>query len=492
MNNLFPYLMESSLCLAVCYGFYYLVLQKETTLLFNRFYLLGTTLFSLMTPLLKIPLNLPEVAVMATGSKTTSTTVSVMEDPTMIQFLPVQEAALSTADWLLITWLSISVFFLLRFVFNVSRIIYAGQSGEKVNYSNAKLILSNRGLSPHSFFRYIFLNKTDYESGAINNEVLLHEKAHCDELHTIDILFIEFIKVFFWWNPFVWMYKQSMQLNHEYLADNKVLQNTNIIDYQKAILGVLEKNRSLALVSHFNYYSIKKRFTMMTKTKTKNNSQLWRIWLSLPILLGLFALTVNTNAQEKGDDKEKVKKEIKIELKGEELSKEEIDKIIEKEVSKLHLDDDQDVNVNVDSENGVTTITINGGKAIAIALDDEDIEKEMKVIKIQKEGEDELKWIVKNNKDLEMELDKMEMKLQYELEDLDEKIKVIQIRTEDEMQRKMEEIELRLEEIGEKKEEIMKILEEELMDKYQLDEKMEIIKIIEVEEKDTKEKKKRK
>lgn len=496
MIKMLPYIIESSICLSVCYGFYHLFLQKENTLLFNRIYLLGTVLLSLIIPLITIPIVLPNFINLMNESSTPMISTVTEAQPIITEGLSIHQNTNSIADVLLIIFLIITATFFIRVVINVALILYNSKNGVQVRYDNAKLILSTNNISPHTFFKFIFLNKDDYENGVINDEVLQHEKAHCDQLHTIDILFIELVKVFFLWHPMVWMYKRSIQLNHEYLADKEVLQHINIIDYQKAILGILEKNQSLALVSHFNYYSIKKRFIMMTKMKTNNKSQLWRIWLFLPVMIGMFALTVDLNAQESGEKKEKVKKEIKIEIKEDkELSKEEIDKIIEKELAKHQLDK-KDVDVNVESNNGVTVISINGGKAIFLEMDDADDENEseenVRIIKIKKDGTDEVKWISKVDDELEIEMEALEKELEIELKDLDKKIEIIQLKNEDDMQKKMEEISKRLEEIGAKKEEIMMIIEEELMRKNVMEERRIEMEVIHMENEHNKNKKKRK
>ncbi|MEZ5009112.1 MAG: M56 family metallopeptidase [Chitinophagales bacterium] len=495
MIKMLPYIIESSICLTVCYGFYHLLLQKENTLLFNRIYLLGTVLLSIIIPFITIPIVLPDFINLASENSSKMVNTTVVAQPVITEGLPIQHTTKTISEWLFLAFTFITAIFFIRFVINVAHILYNSRKGEKVRYNNAKLVLSTSNISPHTFFKFIFLNKEDYETGVINDEVLQHEKAHCDQLHTIDILFIELVKVFFWWHPMVWMYKRSIQLNHEYMADKAVLQHINIIDYQKAILGILEKNQSLALVSHFNYYSIKKRFIMMTKMKTNNKSQLWRIWLFLPVMIGMFALTVDLNAQENGGEKEKVKKEIKIQIKEDkELSKEEIDKIIERELAKHKLDK-KDVDVNVESNNGVTVISINGGKAIFLEMDDPDeneSEENTHIIKIKKDGKDDVKWISKNDDVIEIEMEALEKELEFELKDLDKRIEIIQLKEEDDMQKKMEEISKRLEEIGQKKEEVMKIIEEELMKKYEMEEERIFIKKIEIEENNSKKRKKRK
>ena len=45
-----PYILKATFCLVLLLGFYHLILEKEKMHNFNRFYLLGSILFSFMVP----------------------------------------------------------------------------------------------------------------------------------------------------------------------------------------------------------------------------------------------------------------------------------------------------------------------------------------------------------------------------------------------------------------------------------------------------------
>ena len=125
---------------------------------------------------------------------------------------------------------------------------------------------------PYSFFRYIFVNQADYENGKIEKELLMHEEAHCLQYHSIDIIIIELLNIFFWFNPAIWLFRKSILLNHEYYADNKVLTYRDPIDYQQLLLNILLRNNSNYLVSNFKYSFIKSRINMMTKSNPLHKS----------------------------------------------------------------------------------------------------------------------------------------------------------------------------------------------------------------------------
>ena len=173
---------------------------------------------------------------------------------------------------LIALFLIISSIVLVRFALNIFRILKKILISKKEDYSKTTLVLVEERILPYSFFRYIFVNKADYENGKIEKELLIHEEAHCLQFHSIDILIIELLNIFLWFNPAVWLYRKSILLNHEYYADNRVLAYRDPIDYQQLLLNILLRNNSNYLVSNFKYSFIKSRINMMTKSNPLHKS----------------------------------------------------------------------------------------------------------------------------------------------------------------------------------------------------------------------------
>ena len=59
MNDLFIYMLKWACCLTLLYSLYRLLLSKETFHRVNRIVLLGILVFSMLLPLLTVPLNRP-------------------------------------------------------------------------------------------------------------------------------------------------------------------------------------------------------------------------------------------------------------------------------------------------------------------------------------------------------------------------------------------------------------------------------------------------
>lgn len=276
------FIIKSTICLTVLYGFYYFFLQNIKIFDFNRFYLLFALLFSLIVPLINIHISVA-IPVNTNLHEISNATKNIILGKE-ISSEPIHDITIQ--DISVIIYIIVSCFLLLRFVLNIFKIVRLVHTSKVVSNSIIQIILVEKEILPYSFYKYIFINRSDYENGRIDKELILHEQAHCLQYHSIDILLVELIKVFLWFNPFLWIYRKAIQLNHEFLADNKVLSNYNLYDYQNTLINLVFRNNNICLASSFNYSLTKKRLKMMVK----NNSQskvIFRKIAAIPLFLVL-------------------------------------------------------------------------------------------------------------------------------------------------------------------------------------------------------------
>ena len=186
------------------------------------------------------------------------------------------------------------VVFALRFFKNLGQIGYRIHKNPKLKQQSITRVLMGQPIPPHTFFSYIFLNKRQYEDRTIPKEVLLHEETHAKQKHSLDVLLIELAQVVLWFNPLIYLLKNSIKLNHEFLADQAVVHSSeDHAQYQNALLSYLshdsfEAYQSTGIANAINYSSIKKRFTIM-KTKTSKTSFILRSLLVLPLTVLLLS-----------------------------------------------------------------------------------------------------------------------------------------------------------------------------------------------------------
>ena len=285
------FLIKSTLSLIVLISIYFLILENEKMAVFNRFYLLFSIIFSFSLPFITIE-------VLATPS-------NVIFQETV--FRP-EKSVIAIADeainyYQIISWIVYGIgasFFLFRFVKNINDISSRIKRYPIVEYNNSKLVLLDEKTLPHTFLNTIFINKSDYENRNIEDELYTHELTHVTQKHTLDILFIEIIKCVFWFNPILIFYKKAIQLNHEFLADEKVVNSYNNTPvYQSLLLSKANEKQPYYLASNLNYLITKKRLIMMSKKTKKQITILKKVALT-PIFAGLiYFMCVESVAQEK-------------------------------------------------------------------------------------------------------------------------------------------------------------------------------------------------
>ena len=289
------YFIKSASCLALFLFFYHFILEKEKMHNFNRFYLLGSVLFSFWVPLSTITIpTTPEVMEFVQGFNQTS----FAENTTPI----IIEESFNYTQLFIGIYLLISTIFLFRFGKNLFKIIQKIRLNETLNHKKAILVLVEDKILPHTFWKHIFINKDEYKQGKIEEELFTHELTHVTQKHTIDVLLIEILQIVFWINPLFIILKKAIQLNHEFLADETVInQHKNTFQYQYLLLNKAAWKNEYYLASNLNYSLTKKRLLMMTKQSSHTKILLKKITI-IPLLAGfVFLFAERVEAKNKED-----------------------------------------------------------------------------------------------------------------------------------------------------------------------------------------------
>lgn len=300
------FFIKSTICLFVLYGFYHFFLSNQKFLLFNRYYLVFSLFFSIIASLIVIPVK-SDYSLNTSIDKFATTTAYFIKGNALIENT---YTLFTFQNTLFSFYIVITSILLIRFALNIFRLLSKIKKNKKVEYQKKSLVLIKERSLPYSFFKYVFVNRSDYENGKIEKELLIHEEAHCLQYHSIDIIIIEFLNVFLWFNPAIWLFKKAILLNHEFLADNKVLSTFELDDYQNTLLNLVLRNNSASLASNFNYSLTKKRLIMMNKKTIKERMILIKIciiplfWVLLVTLA--FAQENLMKGQQGANDKKSV------------------------------------------------------------------------------------------------------------------------------------------------------------------------------------------
>jgi len=288
------YLIKSSLCLAIVLGVYKLLLEREKMLQFNRAYLIFGMCFSLVVPFMTIQ---PVVQTIDVVSLHTLQDLGGFNLQSDTPITPVIEPTWTWESGVMLIYIVIVALLGIRFITNLYRITKRLENGSKISLGKALLVLTSDVCSPHTFLKYIFLNKRAYDHEEIDQELITHELTHARHLHSVDILIVEIIRIVFWFNPLWTLYKRTIQLNHEFIADEAVIKSHNVLyEYQQLLISTCATDHKNTLASNFNFYQTKKRLTMMTRKSSKWKTAFYGI-LSIPLFAILFLLFSDVTAQ---------------------------------------------------------------------------------------------------------------------------------------------------------------------------------------------------
>ena len=292
------YLVNFTLCSALLLAAYHLLLKNKTMYTFNRIYLLVSVLFALSVPFIAVkhevvPLPALQQPVQQQLQLIPDNDASIGVSMPSTPAIPINEdhPHINYTLYALIAIYSlVTLLLLLRFIRNLNIIRLSVLHNKSIGYKNARLILVEEKLTPHTFLNFIFLNRDAYNNGEVEADVLKHELAHAGQCHSADVIFIELVQIFCWFNPFLLLYRKSIQLNHEFIADAAVLNsNINVNGYQQLLLSKLGYVQSLAITSQFNYSVTKKRLIMMGKNTSAVTAMFARLAI-IPVLAIAFTL----------------------------------------------------------------------------------------------------------------------------------------------------------------------------------------------------------
>ena len=306
METLIAYILKVNVALIVFYLLYIAFLKKDTFFAFRRYFLLVAIVFSFVYPF---------VAVSAWGNiisfdKPREYIVQVMvEEPSFAVVLadeaqvaePVKKIEINWWQVLLYSLSAGFVFFFARFIWQLTSILHIKHKSSRKNINGIQVFDLHDEITPFSFFRWIFIH-IDSHSDTELKQILLHEQTHARQWHSADVILMELLGVFFWWNPIVWLMKRETAINLEYLADNNVLRRgIDSRDYQYHLLRLTYHQNATQLVNNFNVSLLKQRITMMNKTKSPAR-KLAKYLIALPLALLLVAGNSVYAQNQKGDE----------------------------------------------------------------------------------------------------------------------------------------------------------------------------------------------
>ncbi|MEO9891677.1 TonB family protein [Aurantibacter sp.] len=260
----------------IIYDFF---LKRETFFQWNRVYLIGTYILSLVLPWIKIEAlktNAPQV---------------FLEYP---EFLwNTNDAAVIVADvpksGFTISWEAGALFggmFMAAVCFAIKliQIQKLRTTGSIQSFPKfTRIVVENSELA-FSFFRSIFLG--DKVVARDHKAILQHEMVHIEQKHSWDLLFFEIMRIVAWFNPLVYVYQNRISELHEFIADAKVAKTSKKEQYEFLLSQVFQTQNISFINQFFKSSLIKKRIVMLQKSKSKKVFKLKYLAL-MPLVISM-------------------------------------------------------------------------------------------------------------------------------------------------------------------------------------------------------------
>lgn len=291
-TTLLVYFLKVNLAMAVLYICYTLLFRNDTFFRLRRAALLSIYLIAFLYPLLDI-------------SSWLSNRESVTEMINLYSTILPQAIATTGNDapmhlhtsWpmmikggLLLIYLAGVALLLVRCLIELFTVIRIRLIAPKRLINGTTVYQLPKAEEPYSFFGWIFIAPEGYSRQTLE-EILVHEKSHVRQHHSIDVVLAELIGILCWINPFAWLLKREISSNHEYLADEEVmLAGYNKKEYQYHLIGLEHPDVAIAkLYNNFSVLPLKRRITMLNKKRTGSVGKVKYLTL-LPLAAGLLLL----------------------------------------------------------------------------------------------------------------------------------------------------------------------------------------------------------
>lgn len=270
---------------------YDLWLRKETFFNYNRAFLLTSLGLSFVIPFLKF--SVPQESLVTTVN---AVLPEIVLNPSEV--LKDFNSSFSMAS-MFETVLYLGILILgVAFIYKLFKIYRLISEGDIIEQEVFKLVVIKQPYSAFSFFNFIFINKRILES---NSEIIRHEMVHAREKHSLDLLFVELLKIVMWFNPLIYIFHKRIAEVHEFISDAEVVQDSNKKQYLNTLLGVTFKVQNISFTNQFYTHSlIKKRIIMMTKQKS-NQVKVLKYISVLPLIAAMLFYVSCSDASKEQD-----------------------------------------------------------------------------------------------------------------------------------------------------------------------------------------------
>lgn len=263
MISFLIYLAKVNIVFILLYVIYYLFFKRLTFHNLNRGYLMLIIPISFVFPLMELSYAMPMVVQQIVPEFDEFIPTGVAQTQAAL----VESHSINYNLFFIGLYVLVSMIFVWKLVLSSVKILHIKRRSEKQKIGSFFVVKADV-TNVFSFFKWIFVPKKyerEYDSAIIE-----HEQAHATLWHTLDLMIIEMFIALFWFNPFVFFFRKSLKLVHEYQVDTQIAgKKVTKVHYLQLMAENLVSNYRLSSVcNYFNGRTIQNRINMITKNKT--------------------------------------------------------------------------------------------------------------------------------------------------------------------------------------------------------------------------------
>lgn len=277
--NMMNYMIKVNLAIVIFWTLYRVAFRKLTFFQWNRFYLIGSIVLSLILPLFRLQWKNSFDAVAELGG-----TDWIYMDHLATTRAVLSEIAISwsAGSLLLSLYIAVALTLLIRSALRLRKLGLSAGGLPVIRDGRVRVYVQDQQTGSFTLFRCIYLDRFVYENHL--GPVLRHEMAHAVQLHSLDLLFMDLVAALLWFNPFVYVLFRYVRDNHEYLADHYARGNQySLREYLECLKAETVRRYSPVPASNFKSSTIKKRIIMLTNHRS-GTSKKWRYLGILPAM----------------------------------------------------------------------------------------------------------------------------------------------------------------------------------------------------------------
>lgn len=264
------YILEANIGIVFFCGLYFIFLRDEADFRRQRLFLLFGLVCSLIFPMVHIQSEIdPIIPDKVATAVTVLPELVVGAEPTAIA------SPSSRVDFILLLYIAAALIVATPIIIHGVKLYYVTTKVDGRFVNNYWVIESPENVASWSFFRTIFLGRSQDLSESEKKLVLTHEMEHGRLLHSFDMLFMTILCIVFWFNPAVWIYRRVLARVHEFEVDAAVAGEKDPADYCELLAKTALQENGILLSHHFNQSFILKRINMINMIKQRISA--WKI-----------------------------------------------------------------------------------------------------------------------------------------------------------------------------------------------------------------------